>query len=61
MDIVPETVNRIRLSDDDLIFLHRIIKKVDIKKLTPEEKKFYEILVGRVEGRLKLKANNPEL
>ncbi|MBU0461679.1 MAG: hypothetical protein KJ574_03775 [Nanoarchaeota archaeon] len=61
MDIVPETINRIRLSDDDLILLHRVIKKIDIDKLNPEERKFHTILLGRVEGRLKLKENNPEL
>jgi len=55
MDIVPETINRIRLSDSDLLLLHRVLKKMDADKLSPNEKEFYEILVGRVEGRLKLK------
>ena len=55
MDIVPETINRIRLSDDDLILLDRILKKINKEELTINEKEFYRILVGRVEGRLKLK------
>ena len=61
VDIVPETINRIRLSDNDLILLHRVLQKIDSKKLTAKEKEFYEILVGRVEGRLKLKEKNPNL
>ncbi len=61
VDIVPETINRIRLSDNDLILLHRVLQKIDIEKLTIEEKKFYEVLLGRVEGRLKLKEKNPNL
>ena len=61
VDIVPETINRIRLSDDDLILLHRVLKKVNLENLTPSEKEFLEILLGRVEGRLKLKENNPNL
>ncbi len=55
VDIVPETVNRIRLSDNDLILLHRILQKINKEKLSNEEKEFYKILVSRVEGRLKLK------
>jgi len=61
VDIVPETINRIRLSDTDLILLHRALQKMDADKLTAEEKEFYEILLGRVEGRLKLKEKNPNL
>lgn len=61
VDIVPETINRIRLSDNDLILLHMVLLKMDIKKLNPQEKEFYEILLGRVEGRLELKEKNPNL
>jgi len=61
VDIVPETINRIRLSNNDLILLHRVLQKMDSDKLTAEEKEFYEILLGRVEGRLKLKEKNPNL
>ena len=61
VDIIPETINRIRLSDDDLILLHRVLQKMDKEKLNPEEKEFHEILLGRVEGRLKLKEKNPNL
>ncbi len=55
VDIVPETINRIRLSDNDLILLHRVLSKIDKEKLNSEEREFYEILLSRVEGRLKLK------
>jgi len=61
VDIVPETINRIRLSDNDLILLHRVLQKMNKEKLNPEEKEFYEILLGRVEGRLRLKEENPNL
>ncbi|MGM5481559.1 MAG: hypothetical protein ACQESE_04065 [Nanobdellota archaeon] len=61
VDIVPETINRIRLSDDDLKLLYRVLQKVDVSVLDAEEKTFHEILVGRVEGRMKLKENNPDL
>ncbi len=60
-DIVQETINRIRLSDSDLVLLNQILDKLDKEKLSQEKKKFHEILVGRAEGRLKLKENNPEL
>ena len=55
MDIIPETINRIRLSDNDLILLHKVLEKMDKDKLNLGEKEFYEILLGKVEGRLKLK------
>ncbi len=55
VDIVPETINRIRLSDNDLILLHRVLSKIDKEKLSSKEREFYEILLSRVEGRLKLK------
>ncbi len=61
VDIIPETINRIRLSDSDLILLHRVLHKINPEKLTAEEKEFYEILLGRVKGRLKLKEKNPNL
>jgi hypothetical protein len=61
VDIIPETINRIRLSDDELKLLHNVLKKIDLSKLKPEEKKFCEILLERVEGRLNLKKKNPEL
>jgi len=61
VDIIPETINRIRLSDDELQLLHNVLKKIDLSKLKSEEKKFCEILFGRVEGRLNLKKKNPEL
>lgn len=61
MDIVPETINRIRLSDNDLIILYNILKKIDTRNFSSEERDFYEILFKRVEGRLKLKENNPNL
>jgi len=55
MDIVPETINRIRLSDDELILLENLVKKMDVEKLDENEKEFYNILLGRVQGRIKLK------
>ena len=55
MDIIPETINRIRLSDDELVLIERVLKKIDSSKLDKSEKEFYDILVGRVQGRLKLK------
>lgn len=55
VDIVPETINRIRLSDNDLELLHSMLKKVDVEKLTSGEKEFYKILAARVEGRINLK------
>lgn len=61
VDIVPETINRIRLSDNDLILLHRVLQKMNKDKLSAEEREFYEILLSRVEGRLRLKENNPNL
>ena len=56
VDIVPETINRIRLSNNDLILLYEVLKKINIETLDNNEKQFYNILVGRVEGRLKLKS-----
>jgi len=53
--IVPETINRIRLSDKELVLLGRVLGKVDGGKLSVNEKKFWEIIFGRVGGRLKLK------
>lgn len=61
VDIVPETINRIRLSDNELILLQRILKEINRNELSKEEKQFYEILLGRVEGRLKLKEGNSNL
>jgi len=61
VDIIPETINRIRLSDDELKLLSKVLNKIDLSKLNPEERKFCEILTGRVEGRLNLKKKNPEL
>ena len=58
VDILPETSNRIRLSDNELILLHRILKKINEHNLSPEEKKFLKLLMGKVEGRLKLKKEN---
>lgn len=55
MDIITETINRIRLSDGDLILLYRILKKINKSSLNLEEKKFYKIILARVEGRLKIK------
>lgn len=54
MDIVPETINRIRLNNTDLILLNRILRKIDIDRLNKNEKKFHRILLKRVEGRIKL-------
>lgn len=54
MDIVPETVNRIRLSNDDLFLLRQLLEKVDKSKLTYNENQFLEILYKRVNGRIKL-------
>ena len=56
VDIIPETINRIRLSDDDLVLLGQVLKKTDINKLDKEELEFYKILSERVQGRLKLKS-----
>jgi len=61
VDIIPETINRIRLSDGELVLLNRVLSKVDVDKLKGAEKKFFEILCGRVEGRLKLKEKNSKL
>lgn len=58
VDIVPETINRIRLSDNDLRLLHRVLKKMGTGDLTPGEKKFHEALLKRVKGRLDLKKND---
>ena len=55
VDIVPETINRIRLSDNDLILLYEVLKKMNTEVLDDNEKKFYEILISRVGSRLKLK------
>ena len=55
VDIVPETINRIRLSDNDLILLYRVLKKTDEERLDLGEKEFYQTLLKRVEGRLQLK------
>ena len=54
MDIVPETINRIRVTDNDLVLLHRVLQKVDQEKLSSGEKGFIKILLKRVEGRLEL-------
>ena len=61
LDIITETINRIRLSDMDLMILFNVFKKINIKDLTKEELKFYKIFIGRLEGRIKLKKSNPEL
>ncbi len=61
VDIVPETINRIRLSYNELILLHRVLQKINKKNLNSEEKEFYEILLGRVEGILKLKEKKSNL
>lgn len=55
VNIIPETINRIRLSDNELILLYMVLQKTEQKKLSPGEKKFYQILLKRTEGRLKLK------
>lgn len=55
VDIITETINRIRLSDGDLILLYRILKKINKTCLDLEEKKFHKILLARTEGRLKIK------
>lgn len=55
VDIIPETINRIRLSDNDLLLLQRVLNKVDKKKLVNGEIDFHTILSSRVEGRIKLK------
>ncbi|MBU0467311.1 MAG: hypothetical protein KJ718_05125 [Nanoarchaeota archaeon] len=55
MNIIPETINRIRLSDKELILLKKVLEKVNKDKLITNERMFYDILFGRVEGRLKLK------
>ncbi len=55
MDIIPETINRIRLSDDELFLLFRVLEKIDCNKLNDNEKEFHRILLGKIKGRLKLK------
>jgi len=55
MKITPETINRIRLSDKELVLLGKTLGKVDKDKLNTNEKRFLEIILGRVGGRLKLK------
>jgi hypothetical protein len=54
LDIVAETVNRIRVSDAELMLLWRVLQKVNVEELSIEEKKFYNILTQRVNGRLKI-------
>ena len=61
MDIIPETINRLRLSDEEIVLLHRILKKLDSSLLDADEEKLHRILIGRLEGRLKLKEQNPDL
>ena len=61
MDIIPETINRLRLSDDELVLLHRMLKKVDVSSLDESEAKLHRILLGRLEGRMKLKQENPDI
>ena len=60
MDIIPETINRIRLSDEELLLLKHVLDKVDEESLTPHEKTFLTILRGRIEGRLSLKEKGVE-
>jgi len=55
MDIIPETINRIRISDDELVLLSRVLEKVDSNNLDDNEKEFHRILSGRIKGRLKIK------
>ena len=55
MDIIPETINRIRLSDDELLLLNIILEKMNTDMLNINEKKFHKILLGRTEGRLKIR------
>lgn len=55
VDIIPETVNRIRLSDGELELFDRILKAVNEFVLKPNELEFYRILRERVNTRLKLK------
>jgi len=61
MDIVPETINRLRLSDEEIVLLHRILKKLDSSLLDVDEEKLHRILIGRLEGRIKLKEQNLDL
>ena len=61
MDIIPETINRIRLSDNELELLYSVVKKIDKKLLNDNEVKFYKILLGRLEGRLNLKKKYDDL
>ena len=61
IDIVPETINRIRLSDNDLILLQSVLCKIDKSSLNKEEKDFHCILLARTNGRLKLRKENPDL
>ena len=61
MDIIPETINRLRLSNQEILLLHRMLKKLDSSLLNDDEEKLYRILIGRLEGRLKLKKENPDL
>ena len=55
VDIIPETVNRIRLSDDELVLLDRVLKAVNLLVLKSNELEFYHILVARVHTRLHIK------
>jgi len=55
MDIVTETVNRLRLTDGEIVILLGILTKTDVQLLDNEEKRLHKILVGRLEGRIKLK------
>jgi len=61
MDIIPETINRIRLSDNELILLSNVLSKIDLSKLNADEDRLIRILKQRVEGRLNLKKNNSDL
>ncbi len=61
MDIITETVNRIRVTDGEIILLYNILSKIDTSLLEKEELRLHKILLGRLEGRMKLKENNNDV
>ena len=58
IDIVPEIVNRIRLNNDDLLLLNRLLLKIELKDLNDSEVAFHKILSKRVKGRLEYLKEN---
>jgi hypothetical protein len=54
VDIVQESVNRIRLNNDELRYLKEILNKVDTTNLSTKGRDFLFVLKKRVNGRLNI-------